>query len=111
MSELLLYFKENIPNFKPTSCSKILLKYYLKLKERDIIMSKRKFNLKKGSLIFVSGIAYTNENLTDERAVEFLKGGLKRIASFEKPPTKWKELVKDKAEDKSEAKAKDKSDK
>jgi len=63
----------------------------IKLKQTQIM---NKFEIKEGKMIQLHGLndAYTNANLTDEKAIEILKKFPKAIAFFSKHPDNWQEL-------------------
>lgn len=69
-----------------------------KLKTDNIVETKKQntFVLQNGTIIPIAGTsqAYSNSNLTDEKAVELLAANKNRKSLFAKLPENWEELVK-----------------
>jgi len=81
-----------------TGCPSKIPGYISKLKNfnsKKMESTKSNFQLKKGTIIPVFGTSksYSNQNLTDEVALEFLKGNLNRRKLFVKVPDNLDELL------------------
>ena len=57
-----------------------------------------KFKLKEGQLVSFAGSHYTNDNITDEKAIKLLKDRPIRISVFESFPDNWEESIRGKKE-------------
>ena len=98
---LLLQYYSNVFEAKDlcASCPGKLREYYQKLKSKfnqnRFIMSN--FKLKKDvgvkQMSFGSSEFISNDNITDEKAIEFLKINPNRSILFEVIPENWKELI------------------
>jgi hypothetical protein len=72
----------------------LLLLIYSKTINQKIETMNSNFRLKPNAMIMLHGIdAVTNDNLTDEIAINILKKYPSHSVTFEKLPTNWRELV------------------
>lgn len=89
-----LYYEVLGKTFRPTSCQQCyhdaVIEIYLHLKREKTMAKKCNYRMKAGFIIscpdFRNGRIYTNDNLTDEVAREFLKKYPKRESCFSKMP-------------------------
>lgn len=74
------------------NCGRCIMDAYYKIKlltnEELIHMENQKFKLKPDTLlqVFGEGVAYTNDNITDERAVDLIKSNIKYANFFVETP-------------------------
>jgi len=87
------YSKLYLNGAAPRGCSKSIRGYYSQLtqcnvKEKDIIMQKtNKFK----RLVFTEGMHYSDANLTDEKAIDFLNRGILKPEDFLTLPVGYKD--------------------
>lgn len=86
-----------------SSCDSKLMGYWQALNRNGItilnkkIMSNSKFKIKEGvpflQMEFGSGTFFSNETITDDLAIEYLKKNPNRISNFSQFPENWKKLT------------------
>ena len=89
-----LYFEVLGKEFKPTSCQQCyhdaLIEIYVYLKKIGKMKEKCNYRMRAGFIIncptFHNGKVYTNDNLTDEVAAEYLKQFPKNVDMFQQVP-------------------------
>jgi hypothetical protein len=93
MAILKAYSKLYLNGRAPRGCSKSIRSYYDQFRrsnvnEKDIIMQKtNKFK----RLVYTQGMHYSDANLTDELAIDFLNRGILKADDFLTLPEGWKE--------------------
>lgn len=95
-----LYYEVLGKTFRPTSCQQCyhdaLIEIYLYLKRNKTMAKKCNYRMKAGFIIscpdFHNGRIYTNDNLTDAVAKEYLQKYPKRESCFSKMPDPDMEL-------------------
>lgn len=105
-----LYYEVLGKEFKPTSCQQCyhdaLIEIYVYLKKYGKMKEKCNYRMRAGFIIncptFHNGKVYTNDNLTDEVAAEYLKQFPKNVDMFQQVPTATtKKATAPKVEDKN----------
>jgi len=103
--------KTHFSEFNGTSCEKVLLTYFNKIKARQMAKSDEKkqtneFVLADNRVLTFKGMSYTNKNLTDDIAMQFINQNFKRISAFSKHPKNYKKRVAEHISDLLEAEEK-----
>lgn len=89
-----LYFEVLGKSFRPTSCQQCyhdaVIEMYCYIKKNNSMAEKSNYRLKAGVIIncpnFQGGKIYTNDNLTDKVASDFLKMFPEQVSIFQKVP-------------------------
>lgn len=89
-----LYFEVLGKTFRPTSCQQCyhdaVIEMYCYIKKNNSMAEKSNYRLKAGVIIncpnFQGGKIYTNDNLTDKVASDFLKMFPEQVSIFQKVP-------------------------
>lgn len=98
-----LYFEVLGKTFRPTSCQQCyhdaVIEIYCYIKKNNSMAEKSNYRLKAGVIIncpnFQGGKIYTNDNLTDKVAREFLKMFPEQSSIFQKMPAEKPKTPKD----------------
>lgn len=92
LSLLKIYSTTFLNGAAPRGCSASIKKYYaqlqaLSVEQKNLIMNKTN-EFKK--LVFTQGMHFSNANLSDEKAIEFLNKGIVKPEDFKTLPEGWK---------------------
>lgn len=97
-----LYFEVLGKTFRPTSCQQCyhdaVIEMYCYIKKNNSMAEKSNYRLKAGIIIncpnFQGGKIYTNDNLTDKVASDFLKMFPEQVSIFQKVPAEKPKIPK-----------------